>query len=508
MNADSKMILSSLLIVGGLVLGVIMAIFVVTNPSGGLAALVPMVTFVLSILSLLNPRAGLFGLVPLVIWVDEFKRLAVYFGGPSSTTVYQTLAMPFIVLAALNCGLLLHAMFGKIKLDRIFYVFYLLAFILGVAVFASTEGSIPARGQRAANLAGYISVVPIVYTYLRTLRDWQKFFSFQVVIALPAALWAIKQYYFGFDDIEWYYAKTGLSLVHSNQMLNMINPRTFGLFGSASALGCAGIYCAYAWWRGFSAERKRLLWIICAVLLTWVLYCSTQRTALLYPLIAFMASFLFRTRIRVAATYVAAITLFVIGVMNATYLLNEGLEITNEAIATEGGWGSQVVVVSTFSDRLVGWERLSRSSSWTLFGTEANRKSGTLGYFSGSEDENHDLINKILISYGAAGLSIIAIFGSFIARYLHQSVFLANTRQARNEAAFVLALALPVIGMSFVAGDNFSTNPINLQIWTCLAGVFIARKESLNLRRSGELVIRQEGRQPEALSGLKPLGQV
>jgi hypothetical protein len=466
-----------------------MAVSVTTNPAGGLAAMIPLITVSLSILAFIKPRAGLFALVPLVIWVDEFKRLAVYFGGAYSTTVYQTLAMPFIVLGALNLGFLVHALFGRVKLDFLSYVFYAIAAIVGGGIFVTMAGSLPERAQRAANLAGYITLIPIAYTYLKTFDEWRKFFNLQVIFALPAAAWAIKQYYFGFDQIEWEYARSGLSRVHSGQMFLFAEPRVFGFFGSASALGCVAIYCTYAWWHGLRYRPWRLFWIASALMLSWVLVVSTQRTILVYPIIVAIVTFTFRTKARVTVAYIAALIIFLLGVFTADYMLAKGLEQVNRTIATESAWGSRVLNVNTFSDRIRGWARLKRPETWSIFGTGKIAQSGMYGadQLAGTEDDNHDVINKILINYGVFGLLMITIPGFFVVRALHQSVFLATDKTSRNDAAFALALALPAIGLALIGGDNFNTNPINMQTWTCFAGVLVSRGHIIRTRRENTL---------------------
>jgi O-Antigen ligase len=476
MAVDSKSLITGTAIFVTILVGIIMAVSVTTNAAGGIAAMVPLITTILVVLAIFKPKQGLLGLAALVIWVDEFKRLAVYYGGADSMTVIQTLAMPFIVLAALNFGFLLNLMFRKVRIDRFGILFYCVAAVIGGAIFITMDASLAERGQRAANMAGYMTLVPIAYTYLKTFDEWRRFFSFQVVVALPAAAWAIKQYYFGFDQIEWEYARSGLSMVHYSQMFAFVNPRSFGFFGSASALGCAAIYCAYASWHGFRFSSNRPFWFFAAAILIWVLIASTQRTALIYPLLVLVFAYGFRTRMRTVAIYTATIGIFVAGVISSDYMLDKGLEEINRAISNDTSWGSEVLKVSTFSDRLRGWQRLKRSESWSLFGTQKEIFSSTTrGFDVGSADYNHDLINKILINYGIIGILVILIPAFFVLRMLHNTVYLSKDRTSRNDAAFALSLSLPMIFLSFVGGDNFNANPINIQIWTAIAGVFVCR---------------------------------
>jgi hypothetical protein len=482
MTLDSKSITHALLILGGLFLGLITAVSMATSVQGGLAALTPLITIILTIIAIVKPRLGLYCLVPLVIWVDQYKRLAVYFGGVDSMIVIQTLAMPFIILAALNVGYILNILFGRIKLEPIAIVFYGIAFLVGCGVFFTMDAALTERAQRAANIGGYLTLIPITHAYLRTFDEWRKFFAMQVIWALPAAAWAIKQYYYGFDDIEWTYARSGLSRVHYSQMFGILEPRVFGFFGSASALGCAAIYCAFSWWHCLRYREKRFFWAFSGIVLLWVLVCSTQRTALFYPALVLIASFVFRTKFRICTAYAAAFMIFILAVINSDYLLNQGLEKINNAISPKEGWGSQVLRVSTFSDRIRGWQRLKRPETYSLFGTGKEQKAVNLGIDVNASDYNHDVINKILINVGVVGFAAILIPGIGLLVMLHRTAYQHVSRQSRNDAAFALALALPVIGLSFIGGDNFNTNPINMQIWTSFVGVLILRSEFMRNR--------------------------
>ena len=69
------------------------------------------------------------------------------------------------------------------------------------------------------------------------------------------------------------------------------------------------------------------------------------------------------------------------------------------------------------------------------------------------------------------------IAGGFVIYGLHSTVISQKNYQDRKDSAFALALSLPMILMSFLGGDNFNTNPINLQIWTSFVGVLVVRKQ-------------------------------
>ncbi len=476
MAVDSKSIFTGGAIFVTVLLGVVMAVFVTTNAAGGLAALVPLISGILCLLAIIKPKAGLYGLAALVIWVDEFKRLAVYFGGAYSTTVAQVLAMPFLVLAALNIGYFINILWGRTRIDKLGVGIYLFAAVVGAVVFVTAEGTITSRIQRAASLAGYMALVPVAYAYLRDFDDWRKFFAFQIIVALPSAAWAIKQYFYGFDHIEWTYAQSGLSIVHYSQMILSPNPRAFGFFGSASALGCVSIYATFAAWHAFRYREKRFFWLLAAALLAVTLVASAQRTVLVYPFIVAFAAIAFRRKLTTLAFYAVTSGLFLIGVATSDYLLNRGLDDINRTIASNSAWGSRVLNVNTFSDRIRGWQRLKRPESWSILGTTTASAGLTQRGSAYDEDYNHDVINKILISYGIIGLLGVVIPGTIALVVLHRTILSRYNPEGTNDPAFALALCLPMIGLSLIGGDNFSTNPINLQIWTAFAGVLVIYK--------------------------------
>ena len=77
------------------------------------------------------------------------------------------------------------------------------------------------------------------------------------------------------------------------------------------------------------------------------------------------------------------------------------------------------------------------------------------------------------------GILVIAILAGFAVYVLHNTVYEQQDIRLRKNAAFALALSYPMILLSFVGGDNFNANPINIQIWTALAGVFVCRVQAL-----------------------------
>lgn len=474
---DSKKIGQTAFVAIGLLFGVYTATAILLNPTGGISGLSKLVTAGGILLGLINPRAGLFFLAAQAIYSDELKRIGVYYGVASTQTISEILAGPLLTICAINASFLYGVIQSRYRIGKLGVGLYAVIPVIAIGIYLSNRasGDLKLTVYLAGTASLYLSLIPVCFGLFRTFEDWTRFISWQVILAAPAAAWGIWQYFHGFNDIEWTYAQSWLSRVHSNQMLNFENPRIFGFFGSESAMGCAGMYGVFAIWHAFRFQKGRFLHFTIAAIYLVAIVLSQQRSMLLYPVMLFTAGFAFRRKITTVGLYAAIGITFILGVLNATYLLNQGLDKINAAIAVESGWGKQVLRVSTFSDRLRGWERLSRASSWSLFGTGENSTGADQSAKYG-EDYNHDLVNKILIGYGAVPLFAGLIFAMVMLYTLHKVTFRTTDPQLRKDGAFILGCIVPVLILSSIAGDNFTTTPINLQIWTVFAGIFILRR--------------------------------
>jgi len=479
---NSKNLGQTLAIALGMIIGIYAAISILLNPTGGISGLSKLLALLGIVIGILNPKGGLFFLVVQAVYADEIKRIGVYYGVQSTQTVSEILIGPLLTLCAINVSVIHGFVRKQFKIDALGGALYLIAPAVGAIMFIKgLEGGVMLSGYLAATTALYITVIPICYGIFRSQEEWVKFVSWQIVVAIPAGLWAIWQYFHGFNSIEWSYANSGLSRVHSLQMMHE-EPRVFGLFGSASALGCVGTYAIFSAWRTVRYRKHRLIFSLITLLYFAVVFFSQQRTLLVFPLIVLFLSFAFRRASTTLLTYLAIAVIGVLAVMNATYLNQEGLTKVNDAIAGNDRWSRSVLNVSTFSDRLRGWERLNRKESWSFFGTgEIVRSESVIDPTKqdySADDYSHDIINRILINFGAVGLAAVFAIGTFFLVNLHKVIFLTRDWQTRKDGAFIMASIAPILLMALMGGDNFSTTPTNLQIWSIFSGIFLLRKLS------------------------------
>jgi hypothetical protein len=477
---NNKSVFTIAFMVIAILVGVCSGIAILMNPTGGISGVSKLITVVSILFAFVNPRLGLFIVALQAIYTDELKRVGVYYGAMSMATVQEILIGPLLTLCALNAGFFVQVFLGRVKMGTLTLVLFAIAPALGLYFLAGgaiSGGDSWEKKLYNAGTAGlYTTIIPIAFCYFTELKDWIRFLTFQTLLVVPSALWGIWQYFNGFNSIEWTYALSGLSQVHSGQMLLFDNPRVFGLFGSASAFGCLCIYFTFAAWRTWRIREHRFWFLIVTGILFAALVVSTQRSALISPLLFGVAAICAGTRIRTLAFYGTICITFLAGVWQSTWLVDEGLDKINAAIAVDTNWGNEVLKVSTFSDRLRGWERLKRPETWSLFGTgdttgyEGNEKYG--------QDYSHDMINRILMKAGATGLGIVLLTGGLLFYSLNRTIWKLPKGTERSAASLSLGLTAMIILTSAAGGDNFTTTPFNLAIWSVLIGVFVVKNVS------------------------------
>jgi hypothetical protein len=436
------------------------------------AILSNVITCSLALIAFVNPRSGLSIVVFQAMLTDEFKRIAVTQSSASMDLVITVLIGPLITICVLHLSIFIKAIiFRNLKVDYSYWYFQgaIASLTLGMVIFG--EGDLSTRGQFAANVGLYMSLLPMISLLFPTIQEWRRFIDLQIILVLPSAIWGIKQYYDGFTQMEWDYAATGLSKTHSTQMLLFEKPRIFGFLGSASAFGCMSMYGTYALWQAYSSKTHRIQYLIAGLIMMVAVVLSTQRSIMLIPFIIITSYYMMLSPTRTVVFYSVMGGLLLAAILFSQWLLDDGLDIINNAIKSDSDWGQQVLNVNTFSDRLKGWTHFLDASTWSWFGTGA---SSAEEY---AEKGGHDLINKILIKVGVAGLLPILFFTGSMLLLLHRIVWRAPSIMSRRQGTFLLACFVPILVMNVMGGGNLNTVPINLQIWSMLAGILVFQKQ-------------------------------
>lgn len=435
---------------------------VMTGHTGPLAVAAKWVGIIMTLVCFLKPKTGLVWLSFMCFYGDFYKKLAVCYGSASMDTVIEVLAVNMAAVGALIAGSIVQMRSRPPQKGVL--VTLLVAFgITGLLML--TSGPLTSRVQMAVNGGLYLGVAAVVAYQYPQPGSSLKLSRFQYLLGIPWVLMACWQYIYGFADMDWYYAKTFLSPVYSVQFFQE-DPRVFGLAGTASAFGAIVYCCLFGLWSFFFRKDNRLLYLLGSVIYLAGLVVSTQRTILLMPVIVFAVMFMFHSRARTKLFYATLIPLALALIASSAFLLSMIGQANDSLVQTTGesGWASNVVRLGTYSDRLKGWTRLTKLSSYSLFGTGTSDE--PIEY--SDEEFAHDAINSILKNFGVVGLALALVTVTLGLKAMHRAIQRVSDPQHRHIITFVAATVSVTLLLTAGGGSNLHTVPFNLLLATLL----------------------------------------
>jgi len=448
--------------------GTLVLLSVLSHWTGAISGAVIYVGGTLCVVCLLNPASGMLILGFFCFYLDFVKKLAVVYGLASTNTVIEVLAVQILALVCTVTGVLLRLMVtGKLRREHL--VALAVTSVLSAGVFALfLKHGFMAAGQEAANIGAYAGLIIVLQSHAPHRERMLRYLDYLFWLAVPWAAYGTVQYFYGFADFEWAYAKTWLSPVSANQMFAFDTPRPFGFASGEGGYGVLGQMTTYGLWRLW--ERKGGVWWLCGcVIMLAGLVASLQRTILFFPLLCAVSCWAFRRQLTTWAFYGTGLALFVAGVAFSETLLTE-VRHFDGVVELHGGWSGRVIKLGSWSDRLIGWNRLKRASTYTLLGRRwSNNFTASETALQDDGDFSHDTINAILDNVGLAGLlSITGLVTVFLVR-THRKIWQLKSDGDRRTAIFLLAILNVVVGFAMIGGSNLGTTPHNLVNWTFLA---------------------------------------
>ncbi len=457
-SAASLFVVIFLLVIGYATLDVML------SASGPLATAAKWIGVPLILISLVYPKAGLGVLSLMCFYGDYYKKLAVYNGIVSMQTVMEVLALNMAILGAILAGTVFKIIrSGKWPSKPIVLIFIFSVLATGIQLIGS--GPFTTRVQGAVNGGLYLSLAAVIGYYYSDKDSSLKLSRWQFMLGIPWLLAAIWQFFYGFSEVDEYYARTFLSPVFSTHFF-MEKPRIFGFAGSVPAFGAISFCCVFGLWHLARSHHHRFLYFSGSILYLVTLVLSAQRTALLIVPIILIVYQLFKTRTGTRLFYIGAVSSMVILIASSNYLLSKISLVEDDLISMTGDAGltAQVVRVGTYTDRIKGWTRLTKLNSYSLLGT--GRSEEPLKFQD--DDYSHDAINSILISYGVLGLFIAIAGVTWILSTMHKVVLNTKDMKDRETMAFSIAVITVILSLGTMGGSNFHTVPINLLFATFL----------------------------------------
>jgi len=459
----------------GLIFSVFAVPWILESSTGAVGPTIVIVGFACSCVALMRPRTGLYIAAFEVIYLDYFKKIAVYYGEVSELTIIQVLVVGMVTILCVYLGVIIQFILGRTALRAAdFFLFGGMA-VLALATFAvvyAQSRSMAQAGQMAVNLSIYAGLIVVMPVLLMDERSLEHFLKFVVLCFIPWSVMGLKQYFLGFDRMEWFYAETGLSPVATSQFFAGIQqygePRPMG-FGSGSVN--FGVICLLlplsAWMLAFN-RNQRLIWAICTAFILAAMIVSLQRAAMILPFVGLTFYVFTKTWTRLAIGYASLSIVIAFGIVFSDAIL-ERLDEVNQAIASEGRWAGTVLRVGTFSDRLRGWERLKEPSTYSFLGAV---ETGDIANTGIGQGDYHDVVNVILDASGVAGLTLTVLGAITFAAIVHRIIFSIRDVRNRSLARLLIAAMVPIFVSGMLGGANFHANPFNLVMWMHIGAIY------------------------------------
>jgi hypothetical protein len=427
---------------------------------------------VMCCVALSNPVWGVYLLIFTTGYLDLVKRLGILSDALSGIDVVVTLALTPVLFLAICGGVLYRNIITGVWL-RPWQVGLAVAILVAMAaVFCQSflgGGGFVFALKDFANSGVYLLLILVGSFLFADVASIQRLLGFTLLIYVPVAIYGIWQQFFGLTTFEIDYLKSGYTI--DIGLLDDVRLRPFSTLNSPHALSVVMAILSVlafvtplrgrrqAWWQlpvgltlagGCIATFVRAGWVLFVLaLIVWV--CSQRKvtTFLMYGTIAAGFTFLF---------------------IKADPLLNS-LDRLDGVLPDSSDVEDQAFRIGTFSDRLISFHNvMSNPAFHTWFG---NRNSEELEHDS-REDEAHDQIGQILISYGFAGLAL------FIAGLLsglwfaHRAVFRQTDTLKRQILLGVFSVVFATILSGMLFGSHLGVFPINVLFYLFTSMLFVA----------------------------------
>ena len=480
-------------------IGLLIALYAIVEISSdagqGIVKAVRAVALVFIPLAFAKPRIGLYGTFFCLANIEWIKRYAIYYGDVSIWSVASTLVLPLALFSAVILGVLMGAFVGSTKMTTTRFFWFAIAAMVILGIIG-LKGTSPSAIQIALNSGLYIAIIPVTLMIFKDQKDLMKLFDVCVIMFLPWAFVAVYQYFNGFTDIDWYYARTGISPVYTKTMLAPGGSRPFGLAGSSPSFGAISFLGWYTLWKAFYVKDRRALSAIYAFIFLGSIFLSGYRTASISPVIALIGYPLFKRGGGLVVAYAAGLGASLLMVVFSQQLLDNLGRYDKALLSVNSSeWWQDTVSVSTWSDRLRGYNRLKNPEAWSFFGKEIEGGyKGSDGKVNvSSKDYSHDMINAGLKNIGGVGVVFIGVILLVSVIKLHGLVLKLPPGPAQEFATMGLSYSLLKVALSVAGGGNFNVAPTATFTWLFFAAVVMAgRGVTLVEKKEGKKDLEEE----------------
>ena len=457
------------------------------------------------IIASLRPKIGLLLLVVASAYLDVIKRLLICFGMASMSDVTGVLAVaPMILMGAFIGACVLHPIFTKKMLTpgerRLVFGALIVIGCSAVISFKDATWVGDFLGL-VANQASYALLVPVAYILYRreNIEEIRKFLRFTAYLYIPVAIYGVYQFWFGYNQIEIDYLRSGLTIISIN--LYDLHPRPFSTLNSPHS------YSVLMWFMAVSTihlgfhrmlKNRTPRWLpflyIGGVIFSFV------RGAIILTAANLLMARWFKTRRGTALFYGIAVISFALLVAFSQQIV-ENLDYFQKSLPGEKDWQQVAFRLGTLSDRFFGYQGvLLNPRMYTLFGL------GRGGYTAlevkaGEEGYNHDALSLILLRFGVIGLLGLLVLLVSVLYRIHSTVWRTSDPD-RKALGSTLVSMFTLIVLSHVGGISYNVFPINLFMWLFLGfALTVCNLQTDKAARTEHAPVNQSRRHPFLGSG-------
>jgi len=419
----------------------------------------------------LAPKPSVYLLLICAGYIDGLKRLLVLDDHLSQLYLFYILGVPSLLLLGILLSILASSVMVRnlsVVDSKILYVgIVLCTFLVAVTALQQLMNDVPFGGvlQRTANGAAYSCLAIVIPILFPTREELLKVLRFLTLIFIPVALYAFKQFFFGYSVGEIIYLQSGLTVVA--EQLAYATPRPFSTLASPGVLAATMSVCAlaslYPWvlQRGSSlAKRGRgfSLFVFCMYLAASL--CTMKRIPAAIAVLGLAYVILFHSHLGTLLTYAAAGIAFVMlvffpGPVSKLMVYIEDEVAGDQLVMSDYG---QMFRTGTFGIRLRSFALFKNPDSYTLFGKAKDDQTS-------QELESHTLITDLFMNIGIVPLVIFGGLAALILWRVHRRILSSRDREWRGIATLALSIAMALFSGGALGSNAFTVFPANLMFW-------------------------------------------
>lgn len=480
---DSKLISRIILLITGLLAAIFVVYESLTSTSSSIGKLYLYIAIVLAVCSLVRPRVALYLCIPTSCYIDFFKRLMILSGIPTERELVYLQIMPMVLVIGCAASVFASMVYARsFPRDSVYaLISSLILSVILVASGGSTGGFLRQAGQ-ALNMGVYSLLLFCVPVLLKTTEERIKYLNYCFLCFIPVALYMIKHYYYGLFDFEYDYLMTGLSQEvriftddgHARRYFSTMN-------SSATVSTMLSVISLMAFaLNGLDGKSKSFITkvgkIAALLLFAFSASLTLARTGWVCGLVALIAYIFMGNRSRLFIGYAFFITLFIVLIFSADYILKHKMLDTwqnflaNQFLGnTSSANAERAIVLGTMYDRLSGWRYLAtQPEAFPLLG-EAFGGKVTIHAVDGYR-LYHDLIVNYLAKLGWLIMIAISGLGIYLLIKLHSFQFSLNKKNSEFRLTrYSLASLLGILAGGMANGAQLFNYPQNFYFWLWLS---------------------------------------